>query len=301
MFSLTLIVLSPLTSLTGTVWVQNRLQTQLSPETCIAIHLAHLEMVSNYLQRSWCWAGCWAPFSRPHLYTLIVIPKGQNTGKWRLITDLAYPRNCSVNDGIEACLCSLCYTMVDDIAADVVALARGTLFASESAYRLIPVHPDDPMLPFGPKNFDVVADALHWVLQQEGIPMVYHYLDNFILVSLPHSQACGESSAIPDQVCATLKISMAAHKREGPATCLTVLGIEIDSDRGQLRLPTDKLSRRRQLLEEWGDRKVCSRKDLESLIGLLNHTCKVVQSSRSFLRSMLDLLHCTCSASPLPG
>ena len=45
---------------------------------------------------------------------------------------------------------------------------------------------------------------------------------------------------------------MAAHKREGPATCLLVLGIVIDSADGQLRLPADKLDRLNTLLKEWG-------------------------------------------------
>ncbi len=35
----------------------------------------------------------------------------------------------------------------------------------------------------------------------------------------------------------------------------------------------------------------CIRKDLESLIGHLNHACKVVRPGRSFPRRMIDLLH----------
>jgi hypothetical protein len=42
---------------------------------------------------------------------------------------------------------------------------------------------------------------------------------------------------------------------------------------------------------EWGDRKVCRRRELESLVGTLNHACKVVRCGRSFLRRMIDLLH----------
>jgi hypothetical protein len=40
---------------------------------------------------------------------VVFIPKGHNTGKWRLITDLSFPRGQSVNDGIEPDLCSICY------------------------------------------------------------------------------------------------------------------------------------------------------------------------------------------------
>ena len=83
-------------------------------------------------------------------------------------------------------------------------------------------------------------------------------------------------------------VPTAAHKR---TTCLVFLGIIIDTQLGELRLPADKLARLVILLEEWGDRKACARKELESLIGLLNHACKVVRSGRSFLRRMIDLLH----------
>ena len=85
--------------------------------------------------------------------------------------------------------------------------------------------------------------------------------------------------------------SLVAHKREGPTTCITFLGILIDMVAGQLRLPPEKLSRLCGLLQEWGDRKSSTRKELESLVGHLNHACKVVRSGRSFLRCMFDLLH----------
>ena len=96
-----------------------------------------------------------------------VIPKGHNKGKWRLITDLSYPTGHSVNDGINPALCSLRYNTVEIVASEAAALGPGALIAKvdiESAYRLVPVHPDDrsllglrlgdklyidPMLPFG--------------------------------------------------------------------------------------------------------------------------------------------------------
>ena len=59
----------------------------------------------------------------------------------------------------------------------------------------------------------------------------------------------------------------------------------------ELRLPEEKLLHLKAHLEEWGDRKACQLKKLESLVGLLNHACKVVRSGRSFLRRMIDLLH----------
>ena len=116
-------------------------------------------------------------------------------------------------------------------------------------------------------------------------------MDDFIIVGPAGSPQCAQALAVLDDSCAALGVPVAEHKREGPTTCLTFLGIEMDTQVSQLRLPAAKLHRLRLLLEDWGDRKVCSRQELESLLGLLNHACKVVRSGRSFLCRMIDLLH----------
>ena len=150
------------------------------------------------------------------------------------------------------------------------------------------------MLPFGlrsaPKIFNAVADALEWSLRQRGIRQIFHYLDDFIVIGPPDSSECALALLTLDRTCAELGIPIAEHKREGPVTCLTFLGIEVDTVAMQLRLPLDKLRRLQGLLSDWGDKKTCERRELESLIGLLNHACKVVRCGRSFLRRMLDLL-----------
>ena len=78
-----------------------------------------------------------------------VIPKGHTPGKWRLIVDLSSPDGNSVNDGISPELCSLSYISIDDISRVVASLGRGTLLAKvdiKSAYRIVPVHPEDRSL-----------------------------------------------------------------------------------------------------------------------------------------------------------
>lgn len=294
--------------------------TQLKPATAnMQSALTHPEVVTAYIQKELSLGRLLGPFTDTSDLPLLqtnrfgVIPKGHNTGKWRLITDLSFPEGRSVNDGIDPALCSLQYTTVEDVADIIARLDPGALLAKfdiESAYRLIPVHPQDrpllavrwngsiyidSMLPFGlrsaPKIFNAVADALHWHLQQSGIPLIRHYLDDYIIITPPDETRCRAFIAILHRECSRLGVPIAAHKSEGPTTCLTFLGIEIDTVAGQLRLPTDKLDRLRALLSEWGDRRHCGRKELESLIGLLNHACKVVRAGRSFLRRMIDLLH----------
>ena len=276
--------------------------------------------MTDYLQKELSQERMLGPFppttpglERLHTNRFGVIPKGHNTGKWRLITDLSFPPGQSVNDGIDSEFCSLSYISVDHVAQVVSDLGRGALLAKidiESAYRLVPVHPDDrplqavqwegqlyvdPMLPFGlrsaPKIFNALADAFQWALQCEGISQVLHYLDDYIIIGPPGSPRCQHDLDTLLKTASSLGIPIAAQKTEGPTTALVFLGIKVDTVKGELLLPADKLQRLRQALTEWGDRKVCSRSELESLIGHLNHACKVVRAGRSFLRRMIDLLH----------
>ena len=153
----------------------------------------------------------------------------------------------------------------------------------------------DSMLPFGlrsaPKIFNAIADAFQWYLQQQGLQHVLHYLDDYIMIGPPGSTECQQNLETLLDAAKDLGIPVADHKTEGPTTRLMFLGIEIDTLAGQLRLPEVKLLRTKQLLQQWGDWKECTRKELESLIGTLNHACKVVRNGRSFLRRMIDLLH----------
>ena len=115
----------------------------------------HPEVISEYLHKECSLGRMLGPFPEPlqlprlHVNRFGVIPKGHNTGKFRLITDLSFPPGQSVNDGIDPSLCSLVYTTVDEVAAQAAALGRGALLAKvdiEAAYRLIPVHPQDRVL-----------------------------------------------------------------------------------------------------------------------------------------------------------
>ena len=58
-----------------------------------------------------------------------VIPKGHNTGKWRLIIDLSAHKGRKVNDGIEPALCTLSYTTVYTVAEIIARMERGSLVA----------------------------------------------------------------------------------------------------------------------------------------------------------------------------
>ena len=85
---------------------------------------------------------------------------------------------------------------------------------------------------------------------------------------------------------------VAAHKTEGPSSSLTFLGICVNTVSMELSLPPDKLARimTAQAVLEWRDRKVATKKQLQSLIGTLSHAASVVVPGRTFLRRMIETM-----------
>ena len=76
-----------------------------------------------------------------------------------------------------------------------------------------------------------------------------HYLDDFFLVCPPDSPKCAQSVQDMLQLCSTLGIPVTMDKLEGPSTVITYLGIELDSQQRELRLPPAKLNDLLQELE----------------------------------------------------
>ena len=165
------------------------------------------EVVTRYIQEEVALGRLIGPLepelaARAHITSFGVIPKG-HTGKWRLIVDLSSRTGSSVNDGIDPSLCSLTYITVDMVAEKVAQLGRGTNLGKvdiKSAYRIVPVNPEDRMLlgmqwggrtfldtqlPFGLRSaliiFTALADTLEWIVRQQGVRFLYHYLDGYTI------------------------------------------------------------------------------------------------------------------------
>ena len=142
-------------------------------------------------------------------------------------------------------------------------MGRGTLLAKvdiKHAFRLLPVHPadrhflamcwrnqifTDTCLPFGlrsaPKLFNIIADLLSWILEQRGVTPLLHYLGDFLLMGPPNSEVCQNSLSTVKEVCSQLGIPLALEKVEGPSDSLTSLGITLDTQHMEARLPPDKV------------------------------------------------------------
>lgn len=247
----------------------------------------------------------------PHLSRFGVIPKRSQPGKWRLILDLSFPENHSVNDGIDPAICSLAYSSVDQAATIMTRLGRDALLAKiyiAHAYRNVPVHPADrrllcmqwdgsifadTVLPFGlrsaPKIFSALADTLEWIFRHNDVSDILHYLDDFFTAGAAHSPQCQHNLDKIIELCEKLGFPLAADKVEGPASLLVFLGILLDSHKMEMRLPEQKLSELTSAVSQWLNRSVATKRDLLSLVGHLAYATKVVPEGRPFLRRIIDL------------
>ncbi|KAM9311580.1 LOW QUALITY PROTEIN: uncharacterized protein PAF06_009408 [Gastrophryne carolinensis] len=166
----------------------------------------------------------------------------------------------------------------------------------ESAFRLLPVHPDsqyllgcyfeggffiDRCLPMGCSvscaYFEAFSTFLEWVVKEKsGLSAVTHYLDDFFCVGPADSRVCDLLLSCMLSTFDSFGVPVVTEKTEGTRTCMSFLGIEIDSQAGVCRLPLVKV---RDLLQELPGAllvKKVTLRQLQSVLGKLNFACKVL-------------------------
>jgi len=210
-----------------------------------------------------------------------------------------------VNDGIPKDLCILSYITIDTALEQICTIGPGTLLAKidiKSAFRLLPVHPADrhllamkwkkqlyidTCLPFGlrsaPKLFNILADLLSCILENVG---VLHYLDDFLTLGSPDTLTCSHNLQIIKGECQPLGVPLALEKVEGPSESLMFLGILLDTKNMEAHLPLQKLRCIRSEVATWLVRRKATKRQILSLVGLLQHATKVVKPGRMFIARM---------------
>ena len=106
-----------------------------------------------------------------------------------------------------------------------------------------------------------------------------HYLDDFLTVGPPNSDTCQQNRN-------NLGVPLALEKVEGPSTTISFLGILLDTARMEIRFPGDKLVRIKDTLSTWLEKKKATKREILSLVGLLQHATKVVRCRRTFVGRM---------------
>lgn len=244
----------------------------------------------------------------------IGIAEGRYSRKKRLIVDLSSPHsgpNPSINDLIDKEQCSLSYVRIDDAIKAIQQYGQGAIlckFDIKDAFKLLPIHPSQwhlfcvkwnnqcyiPVrLCFGarssPRIFDQLAQALCWIAKHKyEVETIFHLLDDFLTVQNP--TACGERNmALLCTMFKRLNIPLALAKLVGPTTILEYLGVILDSEKMQARLPMDKVHRICQFIQVLLTGKHCTKRTLLQIIGHFQFASKVVLAGRSFFSYLIKL------------
>ena len=286
--------------------------------------LVNKDFVSTYLL-SCCDVGETAgPFTSPPFRYMQVSGLGavpKHNGKLRLIHDLSSPHGRSVNDGIPKDDFSLHYERVDTAISSIMQLGKGALLTKvdiRNAFRLCPVCPadwpflgicwnnkyyHDKVLPFGlrsaPYIFDKFATALNWILKDTcHLTDVIHYLDDFLNVSPPCPSIADHHRALLLDTFSYLNVPVAPEKVEGPATSLTFLGLELDTERLEIRLPDNKRTAYLHRVSSILTSGKVSKRELASVLGNLSFATQAIPAGRTFLRRLYDLDRATHALPP---
>ena len=259
------------------------------------------------------------PFQKPPIENLIISPIGlvpkSQPGKYRMIQHLSFPDGDSVNDWIDREYCAVQYTHFDKAVEGVIRVGKGALMAKEdieSAFRLLPVHPEDfgllgiklgssyfidKALPMGascsPSLFEKFSTFVEWVARTAAnTENIVHYADDFLIVGksdIEGSNSCQKIVEIFHDVCDRLGIPLAKEKAVGPSTEIVYLGLKIDSIKQEISVPEEKLQTIIGKVEKAVQQKKLTLRELQSLIGSLSFVCKAVAPGRPFIRRLIDL------------
>ena len=256
------------------------------------------------------------PFKDPPFENFICSPLGlvpkKEEGSFRLIHDLSFPKGDSVNSWTPIEFTSVSYQNIETVIDLVQEFGLNCLMSKADIledFRLVPVHSSeyhllgfkwqnlfyyDAALPMGASAscqlFECFSTALQWILNTKfEINGMSHLLDDFFFVGKAGTNECSIALNTFLALAEKLGVPIKDEKTQTPTTCITIYGIEIDSQSMIARLPQDKIEKVLGLLTKFKVKRKVTLRELQSLLGLLNFACSVIVPGRAFLRRLFDL------------
>ena len=255
------------------------------------------------------------PFDKCPYENPVISPLGlrekKTPGEYRVIHHLSYPHGSSVNDGIPKEFSSVHYTTISQAIMYLVQLGSFTYMAKsdiKSAFRIVPIHPDDyhllgmkwngkyyfdHCLPMGASSscliFEKFSTALNWVIDKySSNTIILHVLDDFLFLS-KKEVSCNNTLDKFLDICNDIGVPIAPDKTFRPTQFLQFLGIDLDTKNMTASIPADKIHKFITLLEEFLMTKSVTLRKLQSLTGMLNFACGVIAPARAFSRRLYNL------------
>lgn len=148
----------------------------------------------------------------------------------------------------------------------------------------------DCKLPFGARLstpiFHRITQAIKRMMIRRGYQLVV-YIDDFVGVATTREQ-CREAMCCLIALLRKLGLLINWQKVVDPTQCITYLGVEVDSVNMCLRLPEEKIDSIREKLELACSRRRLTKRQIQSLVGVLNFAAALVHGGRVFLRRLIN-------------
>ena len=216
----------------------------------------HSDVVSAKLHDEMAMNRIAGPFDIPTPANCIFSPLGvvpkKSSGEFRLIHDLSFPRDNSVNSHIHKSHTAVQYELLDHCVSIIRSIGPNCLIAKadiKDAFRILPIHPEDyrllgftwrgkfyfdKCLPMGCSTscqiFECFATALQWILKSKlGVHSMSHILDDFIFFGPANSMQCASSLQAFISLAESLNIPLRHNKTVYPTNVVSLHGIEIDT------------------------------------------------------------------------
>ena len=252
------------------------------------------------------------PFSLFISTPMFLVPK-PTPGAFRIIHDLTCKGAIDApNQLIMDEFASVQYATFDaalDLVADIGPGAYMGKQDVKDAFKVLPIKPSDyyllgfsfdnqfyfeTTLPFGCRcsclYFETFSSFIlfEWNRRSSSL-LATKYLDDFFCTSKTFDGVL-EDWRVLESFAEEIGLPLAVEKKLGPTTCITYLGLEIDSCQGVVRIPEDKTDKINILIKQILSQERISKKTLQRLLGHLNFACRAVPMARPFLRRMFSFL-----------
>ena len=275
--------------------------------------------IKQYLEKEIQLGATMGPFTIPPFLQNIGVsplntrPKRESNER-RVILDLSYPFNCSVNDGINKNLyfgeeIKLVYPTIDDMARRVALLGSTCLLWKRDLsrfFRQVPLCPGDwsyigmrwQNLLFFDKFFPMglrsaayccqrVTNSITYMHQQQKFWCI-NYLDDFS--SAEKANLAWWSFWSLGLLLQKLGIQEAMEKACPPSHRMEFLGNIVDSQKMTLEVSEKRLQEISVEINDWIAKQAATRKQLESIIGKLSFISNCVRAGRVFISRLLNQL-----------
>ena len=243
------------------------------------------------------------------IHSLGAVPKPD--GGIRPITDCSMPLHDSVNSHCENLIEEFKYKSVENVLSMLNIHDYLAVVDIKAAYRALSIYPDhrsllglrwnldnkeiyieDGRMCFGlrvgPMQFNKVSEFIYSILSDLYGIQIVNYLDDFIVVASTKEEAQWAQSMVIN-ILRYVGFHISWAKVTPPSQVCRFLGLEIDSNEMEIRLPVDKLEKLKGLLAKYINKNSIGKKELESLGGLLSHCAHVVDGGRVYSRRFYDL------------